>query len=126
MDNKDIAHEWFTFAKLDLDSAKFLVNMSPLPVEVICYHCQQSAEKYLKGFIALNGGEILKTHDLLILNKECCEYDKTFMEIKNNCIELADYGVQARYPFHIDIEKYDMKLAIKSADSIKKFVTEKI
>jgi len=43
MDNKDIAHEWFTFAKLDLDSAKFLVNMSPLPVEVICYHCQQSA-----------------------------------------------------------------------------------
>jgi HEPN domain-containing protein len=29
--------------------------MHPTPVEVICYHCQQSAEKYLKGYIVLHG-----------------------------------------------------------------------
>ncbi|WP_200800676.1 HEPN domain-containing protein [Carboxydothermus pertinax] len=43
--------------------AKYLMNMIPKPSNIICYHCQQSAEKYLKGFIALNGGQILKTHD---------------------------------------------------------------
>ena len=99
--------------------------MEPTPIEVVCYHCQQSAEKYLKGFIALNGGEILKTHDLLILNKKCCEYNEVFAEIKNDCIELVDYGVQTRYPFYVDIEKHDMELAIKSADRIKKFIIKK-
>ncbi|WP_242833528.1 HEPN domain-containing protein [Desulfosporosinus youngiae] len=24
-------------------------------IEIICYHCQQSAEKYLKGYLVLNG-----------------------------------------------------------------------
>jgi len=125
MDNKDIAHEWFSVGEVDLNSAKFLLSMEPTPIEVVCYHCQQSAEKYLKGFIALNGGEILKTHDLLILNKKCCEYNKAFVEIRNDCIELVDYGVQARYPFYVDVEKHDMELAIKSADRIKKFVIRK-
>ena len=54
MNNRDIAQEWFMFATNDLKSAEFLLNMKPLPLEIICYHCQQSAEKYLKGYIALN------------------------------------------------------------------------
>jgi hypothetical protein len=59
------------------------------------------------------------------LNKKCCEYNKAFVEIRNDCIELVDYGVQARYPFYIDVERHDMELAIKSADRIKKFVIRK-
>jgi HEPN domain-containing protein len=58
MNNKDIANEWFAFADNDLKSAKFLLRMHPTPLEIICYLCQQSAEKYLKGFIAMNGGKI--------------------------------------------------------------------
>ncbi|MCD4692773.1 MAG: HEPN domain-containing protein [Calditrichales bacterium] len=46
MDNKDIANEWFEIANMDLSSASFLKNMQPVPIEIICYHCQQSAEKY--------------------------------------------------------------------------------
>jgi len=37
---------------MDLGTAEYLQNMSPLPLEIICYHCQQSAEKYLKGYLA--------------------------------------------------------------------------
>lgn len=33
--------------KKDLEAAKFLTNMHPQPLEIICYHCQQSAEKIL-------------------------------------------------------------------------------
>jgi len=64
MDNWDVAFEWFNFADSDLNVAKYLMNMNPKPSNIICYHCQQSAEKYLKGFIALNGGQMLKTNDL--------------------------------------------------------------
>ena len=32
---------------------------------------QQAIEKYLKAYLAFCGNEILKIHDLLILNKNC-------------------------------------------------------
>ncbi|MDR4497169.1 MAG: HEPN domain-containing protein [Candidatus Scalindua sp.] len=48
MDNEDIAKEWFKIAETDLTSAKFLQNMKSIPIEIICYHCQQSVEKYWK------------------------------------------------------------------------------
>jgi len=58
MNNSEIAQEWFRYAAKDLQSAIYLQGMNPIPIEIVCYHCQQSAEKYLKGYIALNGGEI--------------------------------------------------------------------
>ena len=70
MDNSSIAQEWFDIAKMDLSSAKFLQKMYPVPLEVICYHCQQPAEKFLKGFLALNEHELQKTHDLIQLNTQ--------------------------------------------------------
>lgn len=125
MNNKDIANEWFAFADNDLKTAKFLLNMHPLPLEIICYHCQQSAEKYLKGYIAFKGGKLIKTHDLTLLNRMCIEYDIDFQEVEDDAIELVDYGVQVRYPFHLELEEYDMRKAIESADRIKIFVLNK-
>ncbi|WDU82137.1 HEPN domain-containing protein [Caloramator sp. Dgby_cultured_2] len=99
MNSKDIANEWFEFAEMDLNSAKFLLNMHPKPLEIICYHCQQSAEKYLKGYLALIGEKITKTHDLIFLNKICKKHDEEFKNIDDDCVELVDYGVNIRYPF---------------------------
>ena len=36
--------EWLEFAAMDLDSAQFLLGMRPVPVEIICYHCEQAAD----------------------------------------------------------------------------------
>lgn len=126
MDNKEIAREWFELADYDLKSAVFLLNMKPKPLEIIAYHCQQSAEKYLKGFLAFHGGEIKKTHDLVSLNQQCQKYDSSFRDIMEECINLTDYGVQVRYPFHIDIEEQDVKSAIKDTEKIKAFVLVKV
>lgn len=126
MDNKAVAQEWFTYADADLQSALFLLDMHPAPREIICYHCQQSAEKYLKGFIALNGGELLRTHDLLILNKKCSFYNSNLSVLEDDCINLTDYGVQVRYPFSIDITEEDMEQAIKSAKRVKALIIENL
>jgi HEPN domain-containing protein len=125
MDNKDIAKEWFKIAEADLSSAEFLQNMQSISIEIVCYHCQQSAEKYLKGFLALKGEEIKRTHDLVLLNKECRKHDEDFEMIEEDCLMLTDYGVNIRYPFPIDINESDMKVAIKSAHKIKDHVLEK-
>jgi len=126
MNNKDVANEWFEYARHDFESAKYLLNMKPKPFEIICYHFQQSVEKYLKGFIALNGGEVIKTHDLGMLNKECCKHDESFKLIENECIDLTDYGVQVRYPFHIDLEESDVTEALKNTERVIEFLKDKI
>lgn len=125
MDNTDIAKEWFKIAELDLSSAEFLQNMQPIPIEIICYHCQQSAEKYLKGYLALKGEEIKRTHDLVLLIKECQKYDEDFEVIKEDGLMLTDYGVNVRYPFPMEINESDIKIAVKSAYKIKDFVLAK-
>lgn len=126
MDNKDIAKEWFDIADADLSSARFLQGMRPMPHEIICYHCQQATEKYLKGFLAFQGEEITKTHDLPVLNERCASFDKDFEALANDCLLLTDYGVNVRYPFPLEITENDVQLALKSADRVKDFVMNKV
>lgn len=122
MDNNSIAKEWFEFAKRDLESAKFLMNMYPKPLEIICYHCEQSAEKYLKGYLIINGNKAEKTHDLVLLNNKCSKLEKKFTEIEDECIELVPYGVQVRYPYQLEVNEDDVKNAISSAEKIEEFI----
>ena len=73
MNDKDIVQEWVSFAEMDLNTAKHLdKTMFPQPLAIICYHCQQAVEKYLKGALVLFGVEIRKTHDLGLLAEEVC------------------------------------------------------
>ena len=126
MDNNKIYTEWFEFAKRDLESAKFLMNMHPRPIEIICYHCEQSAEKYLKGYLIKAGNKIERTHDLVLLNNKCKAIDKSFEIIEDECIELVPYGVQVMYPYQLDVTDNDMISAINCAEKIENFVRDKI
>jgi len=110
--------EWFRLASLDLDSARFLVNMRPVPVEIICYHCQQSAEKALKGFLFLHDHEIRKTHDLTLLWKDCVAIDERLSGVENECINLTDFSVNVRYPYTLEISESDMVQALRDAERI--------
>jgi hypothetical protein len=48
MDN--VVTEWLKFSDTDFLTAKYLFeNMQPAPLEIICSHRQQSAEKALKA-----------------------------------------------------------------------------
>ena len=122
MDNEAVAKEWYKFADMDLAAAEYLKTMVPTPIEIICYHCQQAAEKYLKGFLASRGETIQKTHDLVLLNKRCQKHNKAFTRLENACLFLTDFGVAVRYPFPMDVNKSDMNLALKYATEIRNFV----
>lgn len=119
------AQEWILYAKRDLDSADFLLNMKPQPFEIICYHCQQSAEKMLKAFLIQNNCKIEKTHDLKMLANTCSTINQEFQKILPECSRLTPYGIQARYPFSIEIEENDMKIALDDAKTILNFVEAK-
>jgi HEPN domain-containing protein len=80
MDNKTVAKEWFIIAQANLASADFLQNMKPAPLEIICYHCQQSAEKYLRGYLAHHGDNIT---DMELALKDADEV-KLFVSIRTS------------------------------------------
>lgn len=126
MDNITISQEWFEYAKRDLESARFLMNMYPVPIEIICYHCEQSAEKYLKGYLIFKGNNAERTHDLGLLNNKCSAINDEFKTIEDECLELVPYGVQVRYPYQLEVNEDDMKSALVCAEKIQEFILSNI
>jgi len=121
MDNDDLAQDWYRFAAMDLNSAKFLCNMRPKPLEIICYHCQQSVEKMLKGYLISNNVAAPKIHDLPLLCKMCIKINDTFQELHDYCEFLNPYGVQPRYPNEIEILEIDVEMALRKVQTILEF-----
>src|SRR5579872_1449441 len=64
---KKTTREWVKKAEQDYVVAK-QTSRSKVPVhDSVCFHCQQCAEKYLKGLMAELGISVPKTHDLELL-----------------------------------------------------------
>ena len=116
--------EWLEMANMDLNAAEFLLDMRPVPVEIICYHCQQAAEKLLKGVLVHFDAEPPKTHDLIQLCKLCCELDARFSLLEDACIELTPYGVQVRYPSDLELNESDMTAALRECKKVREFVQQ--
>jgi HEPN domain-containing protein len=94
----------------------------PTPDEIICYHCQQSAEKYLKAFLFSCDIETDKTHDLKDLLKIKEKHNPDFSSLHSNAYILTGYAVLPRYPNELGISNEDMKTALVNAKSIQEFV----
>ncbi|GAB6391059.1 MAG: HEPN domain-containing protein [Treponematales bacterium] len=122
MDKLTIAAEWRRYADEDLRTAEHMAkNMWPTPDHIICFHCQQAVEKYLKGFLILNDVEPDRTHDLDLLWDSCVKYNAAFVEIEAACSNLTRYGVQPRYPREIHLDGGDMSRALRYAEAVQAF-----
>ena len=127
MSEHDIVNEWLEIAYDDYNIARHLYcHMDPKPLEGICYHCQQSAEKSLKAYICANSIEVSKTHEVGWLCLQCSELDKSFLEFRKDCEKLTLYATRTRYPSKIEIDDDDAKKALQQALNIYEFVSEKI
>lgn len=66
MDKSDKEHviSWFTIALHDLESARKLATEPDPYLDTAIYHCQQAAEKAVKGFLVFHHRDFPKTHDI--------------------------------------------------------------
>ena len=119
----DLVKEWIKFSDMDFTTAQYLYdNMRPAPIEIICYHCQQSAEKALKAFLIHSKIKPEKTHDLESIRINCEEIDNSFNSIIKDCARLNRYGTQPRYPTEIEITDRDTLFALQDSKRINEFV----
>ena len=119
MKNEKILKEWMEFARMDFLTAKHLYeHMYPKPLEIICYHCQQAIEKFLKGVLISKGVTIKKTHDLGLLAEMLQEYTEMDEKYLEMCDDLTPYGVKIRYPQELFIEEYHVKKALEETQEL--------
>ena len=116
-----VFREWLTFAETDLGVAQHLYNSyHPKPLEIICYHCQQSAEKAIKAVIIVKGsqGGMPKLHDLSFLLDQI----KNMVKIDERYYDYADtltpYGIAVRYPSELTLEDRHAQTAMEYASEI--------
>jgi HEPN domain-containing protein len=127
MEHKEIVRQWIELADKDLALAEHTAKtMWPTPHEIVCFHCQQFVEKYLKAFLVSKGQEPPYIHDLAKLAALCETENPDFGQIKQRCIILAEYGVQTRYPGGMQILEEDMDRALHFASDIKNFIRAKV
>ncbi len=124
MDKEEIIKEWIKYAEMDRETVNILMKSHNKPYEIICYHCQQTVEKYLKACLVLYDISIIKSHDLIELNSLCEQKNKEFKTIEKECFDLTDYAVQTRYPFHkFDLTEELTKKAIQDMEKVCKFIS---
>lgn len=98
MNLKASALEWIEYAEHDLLAAKTLLASQKVPFEIVAYHCQQAAEKYLKAVLIQNGASVPFIHDLLKLNRGAQAYIPELRNLEKVCELLTPFGTATRYP----------------------------
>jgi HEPN domain-containing protein len=97
--SETLALRWFNKAENDLLNVHSNLRAERYATDTVCFHCQQAAEKYLKGLLAWHHVPFAKTHDLAALLqqlKDCVGEEAD--QLLSSILLLDDYSVGMRYP----------------------------
>ncbi len=119
--------QWIIKASHDLGSAKRLSTGNEPFLDTAIYHCQQAAEKTLKGYLTLQDIPFEKVHDLSVLIEQCVEVDDTFNRLMDIAEILTPYATAFRYPGDVlDPDISDVEEAIKLVEVVMDFVLQRM
>jgi HEPN domain-containing protein len=117
---KASTREWIKKAESDWQAALSLSRKRKPPFhDEVCFHCQQSAEKYLKARLEEAGVYIPKTHDIERVLSLCLPLEPLWAALQPAAQALTDYGVDFRYPGD-DASAKNAKDALKDAKSVRR------
>ncbi len=107
--------EWVEKAEGDWNAAQQLNRVrKDQNWDGVCFHCQQSAEKYLKARLEEAGIPFARTHDLLVLHQQALQVEPNWQGLQANLISLNPHAVGYRYP-GLTATKADAKQPSKNA-----------
>jgi HEPN domain-containing protein len=110
---------WVLKAEHDLLAIRSLVAGSSVPWDIVVFHAQQGAEKYLKAFLVLHEKVVPKIHDLERLLQLCTAIDPSLSVHAADCRRLTQLGFVSRYPDSPDEpSETDARAAMQLADRI--------
>ena len=120
--SQKLAKEWFDSANSDFLYAEIGLKQEYIFPQV-AFLSQQIAEKYLKGFLTLNGVKPLRIHDLPKLLSECIRINPHLRILQDASELLSGFYIETRYP--PDMPEYS-KAEISEAFAKAKIIKETI
>jgi len=118
--------EWVEKAEGDFKTAQRELRARSAPnFDAVCFHAQQTAEKYLKALLQEAGQNIPKTHNLNELLALCLKQDPSLAFLNPDLSVLEGYAVRFRYPGD-SAEKSEARAAFKSVQAIRSFIRNKL
>jgi HEPN domain-containing protein len=125
-----IVKEWLSKADDDFAFADTTLRGGNTFYAQLCFHFQQSAEKYLKALIIAKNMEFEKVHNLVYLLKTCQKIDPSLATLFDECELLNSSYIDTRYPVHWPTNytreraHQAREAALKIGESVKKMLTE--
>jgi HEPN domain-containing protein len=96
---KRLTAEWIQKAEEDFFAANQLAGAHALtPFNVVCFHCQQAAEKWLKARLCENDVHFPKTQDLRQLLALLRSAYPPLTGLQDQARRLSFFSIDTRYP----------------------------
>ncbi len=126
--NPETVRNWITKAEHDFQIGSNEMKVADPATDMVCFHMQQCAEKYLKAFLAFKDAEIRRTHDLAVLLKDCSALDDSFITLLEKRVPLlTPYGTVIRYPDDFYMPSVEeAKETVELARMVKNFVRDRL
>ena len=111
------AQEWFEKAEHDLATAKAAKSIRVY--DTALFHCQQAAEKAIKGFLTFHDIEFEKNHNMVNHLKKAITVESSFELWQEAVVILTNYAVLPRYPGnYVEVNSKAYTTAFKYAKRI--------
>ena len=110
--------KWVRKAEDDVIGARTLAAQKPPLRNAVVFHCQQSAEKYLKAMLQELRIAIPKIHYLESLLNMLLPHDATLKSIRRILRSLTQFAVDYRYPDE-NATTRQMRSALKHAERVR-------
>ena len=95
---KRLTAEWIRKAEADFRAAEELADHQPPLHDVVCFHCQQAAEKYMKALLTEGEVAVPRTHNLIALLPLLVPRHPSFRSFRRGLDFLTRFAVETRYP----------------------------
>ena len=89
---------WVRKAEEDVHAAHELAGVRPPLRDIVAFHCQQAAEKYLKALLQELSVPFPKTHDLEQLVDLLIPHEPRLKRLRRRLDALTSFAVEYRYP----------------------------
>ena len=109
---------WVRKAEADWRAAVREASVTKPDRDIVSFHCQQCAEKYLKALLQEFGLSIPKIHDLDQLLALLLPQASSLKSLKSRLVILSRYAVDYRYP-GFSTSTREMRAALRHAERVR-------
>ena len=116
----EIVRQWVAKAENDLKNADHTLTMGDdCPLDTVCFHAQQCAEKYLKALLPYQQIDFPKSHDLAEFAALLTGMHGFPLSV-DECERLTDYATVTHYPGNWEaIDRHDAEKAVAMAKRVR-------